>query len=489
MFDVLKSIDIEILANGVVDVLEKIGFMCESEAILKAYEKGGAKVDYEKRVAKFPRKMTEEFVEEIRKEDKTSWYDQLSKEDKSVIYSGFQPYSDMSEFKAPSKPYMFHNLSPFFYDDDTKERRTGNCQDFATLIKLGDTLHPEQGMGHALILSDSLSEIEPLEAAYTLLEYSCNPRGVYVQDVAQIEYLQEIEEIAGITDPYWHWMANICCNSPLKLDKVVCERLVYMVKTGKYPMKLAAMPVSGINIPITTAGTIVMVSAEFVAVWMAARLLQERKIPLTGMPILGTMDVRTAEVSFTALDAALKRLAICDFIKKWTGIRLSPGPGEWSPSKEPGLACTLEKAYFAMTAAAFTGHHTDIGVGHICAGEAISCVQLLLDYDFTDSLKQLESPKICKEDICMDSILNIGFGLKSNYIEDNSTLDNMYSASWCPKLFSRAGYDKQKNDESIIKANKKVKQLICEYRKPEGMADKLVKIRKVIERAKKKLIA
>jgi trimethylamine:corrinoid methyltransferase-like protein len=488
MFDVLKNVDVEILANGVMDVLGKVGFLCESETILKAYEKGGAKVDYEKQVAKFPRKMIEEFVEEIRKEDKTGWCDQLGKEDKSVIYSGFHPYSAISEFKAPPESYMFHNLSPFFYDDDKKEKRIGNHQDFATLIKLGDTLHPDQGMGHALILSDCPSKLEPLEAAYTLLEYSHNPRGVYVQDVAQIEYLQEIEAIAGITDPYWHWMANICCNSPLKLDKVVCERLVYMVETGVYPLKLAAMPVSGINIPMTTTGTIVMISAEFIAVWMAARLLQGKKIPLTGMPILGTMDVKTAEISFTALDAALKRLAICDFVKKWTGVRLSPGPGEWSPSKEPGLACTLEKAYFAMTAAAFTGHHTDVGVGHIDAGAAISCVQLLLDYDFTNSLKQLESPKICKEDICMDSILNVEFGLKSNYMEEDSTLNNLYSASWCPEFFSRTGYDKQKNDEAIAKANQKVKQLISEYKKPEGMDDKLTKVRKVIDRAKRNLI-
>ena len=65
------------------------------------------------------------------------------------------------------------------------------------------------------------------------------PRMGTLHPVTQVRL--EIEEIFGITDPRWHWLANICTTSPLKLDKLAAERYVHMLKTGLYPAKLAAM--------------------------------------------------------------------------------------------------------------------------------------------------------------------------------------------------------------------------------------------------------
>jgi trimethylamine:corrinoid methyltransferase-like protein len=490
MFNAISENAVELLAESVLEVLEKVGFMAESREILKAYEDAGAQVDYEKQSAKFPRKVISDFIDGIRSENKEEWEKEILSqgENRETMYSGYHPYGEANEFKTPTIPYMFHNLSTYFYDDEKKERRPGNKADFITLIKMGDSLHPENGVGHALNLMDTHSEVEPIEAALVELEYSKNPRGVYVHDVRQIPYLMEMEEIFGIKDPYWHWMANICCNSPLKLDKTVCERFVYTFKTGIYPAKLAAMPVAGVNMPVTTSGSVVIVAAEFIAVWLAARLIAGKKIPLTGMPIQGTMDMRSGNVSFTAFDATISRLAVCDFIKKWTGIRLAPGPGEFSPTKVPGLYCALEKAYFAMTAAAFTGYHPELGVGHIDSGLTISPVQLLLDIEYSKALKFLEQPLITKESIGLDNILKINFGLSENYAISDHTIDNMFTASWSPDLISRNGWSPEIEKSSFEKAKKKVAELIAAYKKPEGNEDKVKCAKEVLEKAKKELV-
>jgi trimethylamine:corrinoid methyltransferase-like protein len=485
MMQILKSSDIEVLIDGVLDVLEKQGFRVDNKEILDAYQQGGAVVDRNERIARFPRKIIKNFTDRLRKEDKSGWIDCLSRQDRQVVYSGFHPYNLGASLNAPPLPYMFHNLSTYFYDDETHERRLGNKQDFIRLIKLGDTLHPQEGMGHALNLSDMPSEVEPLEAALVLLEYSHKPRGVYVHNVRQIEFLREIEDIFGITDPYWHWMANICPNSPLKLDQVVAERFVYMVKSGLYPAKLASMPVCGVNIPVTLAGTVVIIAAEYIALWFAARLLQSKQIPLVALPVLGTMDIRTGNVSFSGFDVIVRRFAICDFIRRWTGVQLSPGPGEWTATKTPGMYCSLEKAYYAMMAAAFTGHHPDIGVGHIDNGLTISCVQLLLDYDLTRGLKLLEFSEITKEQLCLESIFRIGFGLNSNYMDDDCTLANLKSSLWIPELISRNGYSAEIESQAFNKCKKKVDELKASYVKPRNMEDKLARSHSVIERAKK----
>jgi trimethylamine:corrinoid methyltransferase-like protein len=488
MIGILNEADVGVLSDAVCEVLEKQGFNCESRTILEAYESGGALVDYEAQVAKFPREVMQGFAEALRNEDKSGWRDQLEVEDRDVIYSGFHPYNAGSEFIAPKPPYMFHNLSTYYYDDDTGERRLGNHTDFIKLIQLGDMLHPEQGMGHALnLVADTPTAIEPLEAALVLLEHSHNPRGVYVMDVRQIPYLEEIEAIFGIEDPRWHWMANICPISPLKLDRLAGERYVHMLQTGLYPAKLAAMPVSGVNMPITTGGTIVVIAAEFMALWFAARALQPKKIPLTGMPILGTMDLSNGNVSFTAFDAAIRRLSICDFVRQWTGVQLAPGPGEWTPTKKPSMYCTLEKAYFAMIAASFTGYHPEIGVGHIDSGLTISPVQLLLDHEFTQGLQFLEKPVIKREELGLDGIFDVGFGYNENFLMTENTLEHMRSATWMPNSFSRDAWTPEADAAALARAAARVRELVSEYRKPEGREDQVAAARAVVERAKREM--
>lgn len=53
-------------------------------------------------------------------------------------------------------------------------------------------------MGHCLVLSDVPAAVEPLEAALLQFGYVQRPRGAYVQNVGQIGYLMEMEEISGI---------------------------------------------------------------------------------------------------------------------------------------------------------------------------------------------------------------------------------------------------------------------------------------------------
>ena len=485
---ILTESDTQLLAEGIYKVLEKLGFYCENIEMLKAYANAGAIVDYETYTAKFPKTTIRHFIEELKAEDKGIWDKWITGHDKMVKNSGYIPYDESKGFKEPYIPYMFHNLSTYYYDDELRERRIGNKPDFIELIKFGDGFHPEMGMGHALnLIKDVEAKIEPIEAALTLLEYSSNPTGVYVHDVEQIKYLEEIEDIFGITDPHFHWMANIPCSSPLKLEKAVADRYVYMLKSGLYPAKLTAMPISGVNIPVTAAGSIVIVAAEFIVLWLAARMIQPKKIPLCGMPIVGTMDIKDGNISFTAFDAVRVRLGICDLIKFMTGIQLAPGPGEWVPTKLPGLYNTMEKAYFAMIAAAYTGYHPDIGVGHLDLGLTISPVQLILETDFTKGLSYLERPLVDEASIGLDTILEIGFGKTENYLSKDHTLEYFKDVAWNPTFFPRGGWSPEIEKDAIDRAILRIKQLKAAYKKPEGREEQLLKAHRVLSRAKEAL--
>ena len=488
MFRLLREQDVEVLRRGVLQVLERVGFHVENREILQALKSAGAGVDFESQCARFPAAMTEAFVAAVRAEDKREWARRVAAmgENAKTALSGWVSYEPEPELKAPYLPHLFHQLATFYYDDERQEKRKGNRDDYIRLIRFGDMLHPEEGSGHSLNLTEAAPAVEPLEAALCQLEYSRRPRGVYVHDVRQIDYLLEIEAIFGIDDPYWHWLANICPNSPLKLDRVVAERFLYMLKSGLYPAKLAAMPVSGVNMPVTTGGGAVIVAAEFLALWQAARALAPG-VPLTGLIVSGTMDMRSGQVSFGAWDALRCRLASAEFIRAWTGVAVSPSIGEWTPASQTGMFAALEKANVALAVAAFTGCHPEIGLGHLDAGLTLSPVQLLIERELTASLRFLERRPIDMASLGLESIAAIGFGLERNYMEEEHTISRLRQESWLPEFFGRNGWTPAEDQAVQERALGRFKELVAAHRAPEGREDQLAAARAVVDRARRVL--
>jgi trimethylamine:corrinoid methyltransferase-like protein len=305
--------------------------------------------------------------------------------------------------------------------------------------------------------------------------------------VRQIEYLLEIEAIFGIADPYWHWLANICPNSPLKLDRGVAERFLYMLKTGLYPAKLAAMPVAGVNMPVTTGGGVVIVAAEFLALWMAARAIAPA-VPLTGLVVSGTMDMRDGQVSFGAYDALRRRLATAEFIRAWTSVAVSPSIGEWTSGCRTGMFAALEKANGALTVAAFTGCHPEIGLGHLDSGLTLSPVQLLIESELTAALGFLEHRSVDEASLGLETIAEVGFGFDRNYLQEAHTVDRLRQESWLPEFFGRNGWTPAEDQAVRDRALARFKELVAAHRQPTGREEQLAAARAVVARARQNML-
>ena len=148
---------VERLADATLTVLERVGIYCQNDELLKALGDYGAIIDMDACTARFPRRLITDFVETLRCE------------------AGEQPAAWRDPLKAPPLPALETQVAQFYYDDATGERRSGGREDFITLTKFGEALHPEQGVGHALILQDVPPLVEPMEAALLLAEYSARP--------------------------------------------------------------------------------------------------------------------------------------------------------------------------------------------------------------------------------------------------------------------------------------------------------------------------
>ena len=462
----LSDATVERLTDATSTVLEKVGIVCQNRQMLLALERWGATVDHDAETARFPRKAVEEFAASLRQE---------AKEDGAPA------------FRAPPRPGLGTQVAQFFYDDWAQERRGGNRQDFIELIKLGEVLHGQEGVGHCLLLRDVPPLLEPLEAGLLLAEYAHRPGTPFAWDVRQVDYLIEMGEILGLQD--WFTLGAVCFAHPLRFDKDVAARFVRMVRLGQ-PTGLTGMQVAGATTPVTVSGFVTVSAAEFMAAWIAARALNPQA-PLAGSIWAGTVDMRTGEVSYNAPDAMLRAFATSEFLGRWCGHRLPIGGGEYSSAKVPGLYATLEKAYKAMTIAAFTGQHPSLGQGMVDTGKTISPVQLLLDREMTTALESLaQAIEAEPKDIGLDAILQVGFGLTTSHLTTDHTLRRYRESLWCPQLLSRTGWNGFADEEALLRRFRaKVKELGSAYEKPEVDPTRLEGLRQVVERARRDLLS
>ena len=465
----LTDDDVAQLSEAAFTVLEKVGASYQNQEILGALEAIGCRVDSSSQVALFPRELVDEFVEGVRREASQTQED-------DGRHRGLTP---------PGMGGMFHQLSQYYDDYEKRERRLGNKADYIQMLKLGDVLFRESGVGQCLLLGDVPAAVEPLESTLLQFEYVHRPRGAYVQDVRQIDYLREMEDISGVGD--LRWLANVGFSSPLRLGKDIAERYVHLIKHDR-PANLYVMTVSGAGTPVTVAGTIVVCAAEFIANWIAGRALNPN-CRLNAGAWIATLDMSSGDASYTAPDAMIRNFAVREFMRRWTGIATGAGGGAYHSVKTPGLYAALENAYAAMTVAAFTGSHPGVVAGHLDGGLVICPVQLLLDQEIAKAIGHLGRPiEVSPETIGLDTILDVGHAERTNYLETEHTLRNFRSALWLPELMDRSGWQGIDTEErALARAQQRVNELIDSYEKPDVDEGMLAKLREVVVKARREL--
>ncbi len=468
MFQVtmLKDEHVEPLADAVLEVLEKVGVLCQNRQMLEALESAGARVDYDQERAWLPRRVVEDFVAGLRKEH-----------DGRLEQPAFAP---------PGQPGMGTQVAQLYYDYPTRQRRQGNKQDFITLIKLGDMLGNPASVGHCLLLTDVPPILEPLEAGLLLAEYAHNPAPPFAWKVEQIDYLIEMGEILGLEN--WFSWGAICFAHPLRFDRDVADKFVRRVREG-YPTGLTAMPIAGLTTPVTVEGFIAVSCAEHVATWFAARAINPN-VKLSGSMWGGSVDMRTGHVSYAAFDAMFYTFAAVEFLRRWTGIVIAASGADYCDAREPGLYAVLEKAYKAMMIAAFTGRQAGVGSGMLEEGKTLCPVQLMLERDFAGGVAHLaRSIELTPENIAMETILEVGVGLETNYMQTEHTLRHFRTACWLPEFIDRSGWNGFEHEEQILNnVQKRIDELLGQYEKPEGRQEQLEAMRQVIERARRELL-
>jgi trimethylamine--corrinoid protein Co-methyltransferase len=478
----LRDEHIEPIADTALKILEQIGILCQNEELLGALEAAGAQVDRATERVKFPRRMVEEYVAGFRAEYGGRMYGETFNADGLVSEGGGQGAGEA--FAPPGLPVLSTDIAQLYYDWPSRSRRSSNTPDFITMLKLGEMLHGASGVGHCLTPTDVPAILEPLHSALVMAEHVSKPCGVYCFRADQRPYVQEMGAALGVGDSLLAWGA-ICFAHPLRFDREPAGRFVLMARAG-VTVGLTAMPVAGVSTPITPEGFMAMTAAEQVAGWIAGRAINPT-VPLGGSMWAATLDMRSGTVSYSAPDAMYMAFCSIEFLRRWTGVSIPPGSGEYTDAKEPGLYAVLEKMYKAMMVAAFTGQHPGVGSGMLECGKTMCPVQLLIERDFLGSL-DIYGREInpSPANLAFDTMLDVDLGFGRNYFESTHTLQNFRQNVWLPQMIDREGWKGYARDEELLnKAQAKFEDLLAQYEKPAVDPDRLAAMRAIMDRAAK----
>jgi len=464
---IMRDDHVEPLADGLCRVLEHVGVLCQNAEMLSALRDWGAEVDFATEMVRFPAERVTKFAESLRKENAAA--------------AGWG-----ERFVPPAVPGVSTQVAQLYHDYPTDTLRSSCAGDFIFLTKLGSMLHPEEGVGHSLSMTDVPPLLEPLQAGLLLAEYAYRPGAPFAWHVGQVDYLKQMGEILGI--PNWFTYGAVCFAHPLRFDRDTAGKFVRRVKEG-VPTGITAMPVAGVSTPVTVEGFVVVSSAEHVATWIAARALNPT-VPLAGSMWAGTVDMKSGAVSYSAFDAMYYAFAAVEFLRRWCAINIPVGSGEYCDAKVPGLYTALEKAYKSMLVSAFTGQPASAGGGLLDEGKTLSALQLMLDREYAAAQGFLHHDfDPTPDSIGMPAALQVGTGFSTNYMETEHTLTHFRGSLWLPQLIHRAGWAGFGDEKDVLdRTQAKIDELVSQYVKPEGREDKLEAMRAVYERARRELI-
>jgi trimethylamine:corrinoid methyltransferase-like protein len=202
-----------------------------------------------------------------------------------------------------------------------------------------------------------------------------------------------------------------------------------------------------------------------------------------------TLDMHSGETSYSAPDALYYGFVCCEFVRHWTGYSLPVGGGDYCAAREPGMYAAMEKAWKAMTIAAFQGRHPSVGEGMLECGRTLCPVQLMVERDLALGHRHFAGkPAVTADRLDLDGIVAVDLGFSQNHLTAAHTLAH-FRELWCPSLIARSGWTGAAGDRELLdKAQAQVDDLLAAYRKPAGREDQLARLRVVVERARRDLL-
>ncbi len=419
-FKPLTEESIQQIHQTAMRVIEEVGFEVNSESALKLFQGAGARVDWEKRLARLPQERVMELIETAPSEISLCGRD----EKHDILLGGKRVYTGTG------------GTALYIYHPDTGQKQVATLNDLKRIARLVDGLDNI----HLFMLPTYPSEL-PVEQVdvnrfFAGLDNTTKHvmGGVYTLDgVRQVIRMAEI--VSGSSESLRRrpLVSMIACSiSPLKMDKHYGDLMVTVARAG-IPLVCPAEPLCGATSPVTLAGNLVIQTVDSLMGVMLTQITNPGSPVIFGS-VASSTDLRdlkylAGSVEMGLLNAAGAQMA--HFYKLpfyatggMTDSKVLDAQSGYE-SAISGLLCALAGANFIHDAA-----------GLMEFALTVSYEKFVIDNEILGMvMRAVEGIKVNDDTLAFDLIKQVGPG--GNFVTAKHTRRLMRSEHYQPSLSDR----------------------------------------------------
>ena len=463
---VLSEQDIVQIHEASVSILENTGVAIYSKKVLDLLDSRGAVVDYDKKLAKIPRKLIDECLKTVPKT-----FDLFDRNGNRRLTIGD---------RVP-KCASGHNAI-YVIDADTSERRNSTVKDVEDFALVSDKLEDVDIVGVPVMPQDVTPEATLIYAVKALYENTVKPLFFSTESSAvNAAIIKVMKIIAGKNDisECPSAISQLSPTSPLFWEAGAVEALLEVSSEG-VPLNILPEPMSGVSAPYTVAGLLTIHNTEVLSGIVISQLVRP------GSPVIYGSSWTTYDMKYTTAiigspETSMLRIAGCQMARYYNMPSHTTAPN--SDANVHDEQNSWEKTISSMCAIC-AGNDIVMNSGMFATGLTISLEQLVLDDEISGIIKRLyRGIDVNSDTIGMEAINNVG--PRGNFFMEDHTFAYLRSDEFREvKVSNTKHYDvwfKEGSPDVVRNARTIVGKLLREGNNTRLDAKKIEMMEKVIK--------
>lgn len=333
------------------------------------------------------------------------------------------------------------------------------------------------------------TKLRDIHTAATMLQFTDKPYGISAYSTESLSYILELASaLAGDLEKLkakpFIW-GSVCPDSPLAYSESTTNILIRYAQLG-LPVAIAPCPISGSTSPVTLAGCLVQLNAEFLAGLVLVQLVHPGiDVKYTARPI--PMNMKTGKAAFGAIEMGMMSAAIVQLARRYRVCSDVYGLGTSSGMLDEQAA--YEKALNGLLVA-LSGADLVAAAGLLEDALTSSAEQLAIDNEILGMIfRAVRGIELDADTLAVASIMSAGQG--GTFLTDPHTLRYMRREHLQPGLGKRPGPTARQAQEhaTVVEAARdKASAMLASHRPPPLPGEIVSEVHRILDQAAQSLV-
>jgi len=405
MFQLLSTQQKEHIHLASLKILEEVGVMIQNTTALNLVAGHGAEVDANKQIARIPQHLVNEAL--VKAPSTISMFSRDGRHD--LVLEGNRVHFD----PGSSTYYLF--------DSETHEIRRPLSRELADFVKLADALEHIQAQSTALVVSDVPNAVVDRYRLYIVLKNS--PKTIVTGSFGHGGLRDMKNMLAAVVGGEEELrrkplaIFDACPSAPLKWGDFIIQDVMDCAKYG-IPAEILPMPQLGATGPVTLAGSLAQLNAEFLSGLVVSQLANP------GAPVIyggspTTFDMRHCTARLGAIETVMLGCAYAQ-MGKFYGLPTHMYLG-LTDTKVVDAQAGFEAATGIMLGAV-AGINVISGPGMLDLENCLSYEKLVIDDTICGMAERLiRGVDVNDDTLALEAIKRVGAG--GHFLADKHTVE------------------------------------------------------------------